>query len=56
MADTITMTLPAVSAVTITPNPVDAGQEIVVTVSVYEKQVILSPYSYYSGDIFSGEV
>lgn len=55
MADTISITLPEIAAVSVAPNPVPAGAQYTVTVTVTEKTVILSPVWYESGEVYAGE-
>ena len=53
--ETITITVPEITAVELTPNPVDAKAQYTILVTVIEKTIELSPYWYYAGDIYTGE-
>lgn len=49
-------TLPEITAATITPNPTNINSTTKISVQVTEEQVILAPYWWYSGQLYSGEV
>ena len=55
MADSITITLPEITAVTIAPNPANAKEQITLTIKVIERSVTLEPEPYRSGEVRSGE-
>lgn len=51
-----TAQIPDITAAVIDPNPAAINAPVMLRVTVTERTVILEPYYYYSGDIFSGEV
>lgn len=55
MSDTITITLPEITAVNLTPNPVNAQALFTISVAVTEISKILYPEWSYSGELYAGE-
>ena len=51
----ITIQLPEITGVTITPNPVRAGQRFLISVQVVLKDVTLYPEVRYTGERYTGE-
>lgn len=48
--------IPQVEAAEIVPNPAEMNTRVLLSVTVSEVTLTLEPYSYYSGELFSGEV
>ena len=55
MADTITITLPDRTMVSLTPNPVNTNAALKISVKATEIRQILYPEWFYSGEIYTGE-
>lgn len=53
--DSITITLPKITAVTITPNPVNAKASFILSVKVTEISKTLTPKPFMSGEVYAGE-
>lgn len=53
--NSITITLPQITQVQITPNPVNAKATFVLSVKVTEITKVLTPKPFMSGEIYSGE-
>ncbi len=53
--DSITITLPKITQVTISPNPVNAKAAYVLSVKVTEVTKVLTPKPFMSGEVYSGE-
>ena len=47
--------VPKIESASFTVNPVDMNSPTKLIVSVVDQQVILEPYFYYAGDLYSGE-
>lgn len=47
---------PHVESAIIDPNPVEFNTTFLISVEVIEETIILEPYSYYSGELYAGEV
>lgn len=55
MADQITITIPEIVGVTLTPNPVSSKGSLSVAVTVKETTRTLTPFPLHSGEAQSGE-
>lgn len=55
MADRITITIPEIVGVSMTPNPVSSGGGLSVAVTVKETTRTLTPLPFHSGEAQSGE-
>lgn len=56
MADTYPIQMPAITAATLSPNPVLQNASYTISVTITERTVVLEPYNYLSGELYSGEV
>jgi hypothetical protein len=52
----MTISLPSVTAVVVSPNPASINQLLSISITVIEIEKILEPEIIYSGEIYSGEV
>lgn len=55
MADTVPVNVPKITAVTISPNPVNVRATFKISVTVTEVEEQLTPVWYFSGDLYAGE-
>ncbi len=56
MADNYTVQVPAITAVSIAPNPAQINRAITIAVTITERSVTLSPEERFSGELYLGEV
>lgn len=56
MSDTYTVLLPKILTASFAPNPADINTKTVLSVTVTEETVYLTPEKYYSGELYAGEV
>ena len=55
MADTVSVSVPDITAATITQNPVNVRATFKISVTVAEKTIELDPVWYFAGDLYAGE-
>ena len=56
MADTYTVNIPRITAVSFSSNPCGINEKVVLTVTVIEQNVVLEAQTIYAGEFFAGEV
>ena len=56
MADEYSILIPEITSAMFSVNPADMNSKTSLSVTVIEKTIILEPYFFYSGEIYSGEV
>lgn len=56
MSEMYTILLPKILTASFAPNPADINTKTVLSVTVTEETVYLTPEKYYSGELYAGEV
>lgn len=56
MSEGYAVAVPKITEAALTPNPVTAGADLLISVAIAEETVYLEPTVYFSGEFYSGEV
>ena len=55
MADSLSASIPSITAASFSVNPCGINEKIVLTVTVIEQTVVLETQTIYAGEIYAGE-